>query len=80
MQSTLSANPFPAIWSITRKNWQIHQRTFLSYCKPTAVRYLWKHIYWGGELRVVKIAVDYFLNSHIVVFLAVFLRVVATLK
>ena len=80
MQLTLSANLFSAIWSITRKNWQIHQRTFLSYCKPTAVRYLWKHIYCGGELRVVKTAVDYFLNSHIVIFLAVFLRVVATLK
>ena len=80
MQLTLSANPFSAIWSITRKNLQIHQCTFLSYCKPTAVRYLWKHIYCRGESEAVKTAVDNFLNSQIVIFLAVFLRVVATLK
>ena len=80
MRLTLSTNPFSAIWSITRKNWQIHQRTVLSYCKPTAVRYLWKHIHCGGELRVFKTAVYDFFNSHIVIFLAVFLRVVATLE
>ena len=53
---------------------------FLTYCRPIVVRYLWKHIYSGGEFRVVKTPVYYFLSYHMVIFFAVFLRVVATLE